>query len=31
MRNADLDTATDILVTGEYQRLPKMLDVSKIQ
>jgi hypothetical protein len=28
MRNPDLDTATDILVTGEYQRLPKMLDVS---
>ncbi|GHJ85111.1 hypothetical protein NliqN6_1513 [Naganishia liquefaciens] len=26
MRNADIDTAADILVTGEYQRLPKMLD-----
>jgi hypothetical protein len=30
MRNADLDTATDILVTGDYQRLPKMLDVSSM-
>lgn len=28
MRNADIDTATDVLVTGEYQRLPKSIDVS---
>ncbi|KAJ9119422.1 hypothetical protein QFC24_005655 [Naganishia onofrii] len=25
-RNADVDTAIDVLVTGEYQRLPKMID-----
>lgn len=28
MRNADIDTATDVFVTGEYQRLPKSIDVS---
>ncbi|KAJ9098285.1 hypothetical protein QFC21_004614 [Naganishia friedmannii] len=26
IRNADVDTAVDVLVTGEYQRLPKMID-----
>jgi hypothetical protein len=30
IRNADVDTAIDVLVTGEYQRLPKMIDVSLI-